>query len=363
MTIHDLTSRLSMGRPQMDSVARRLSQTGLPCLLMLVTQVLGSSTARSNDEAVRAEALQLFGVIEPTPQDKFADPRVQLGQALFWDVRVSSDGKTSCASCHLADEGGADRRKFSLDAKGKNTARNSQTVFNAVLQPTLRWAGDRKSAAHQAEKSLTGSLGFSSAEAVVALLNELGYQKSFQLAFPDDKSPVSPANYARAIEAYEQTLLTPAPFDQFLSGVETALDEKQKRGLRLFIDKGCVNCHDGKLLGGESLEKFGIMKDYWVATGSEKQDAGRMDVTKDEADRYVFRVSMLRNIAGTKPYFHDGSVSELKEAIQVMADVQLGNRLGENEIDAIESFLEALSGDVPRNYRLPSTATAGKTAE
>ena len=206
-------------------------------------------------------------------------------------------------------------------------------------------------------------MGFSSADAVVPLLSELGYQQPFQLAFPDEQTQVSPANYAMAIEAYEETLLTPAPFDQFLAGVETALDEKQKQGLRLFIDKGCVNCHDGKLLGGESFEKFGMVKDYWIATKSEKHDAGRMEITKDEPDRYVFRVSMLRNIASTKPYFHDGSVTDLKQAIQVMAEVQLGNRLSKDEVDAIESFLEALSGDVPRNYRLPSVATVGKPAE
>jgi len=323
-------------------------------VLVLVTQVLGFSSAYGDDASLRADALKLFGVIDPVPEDKLTAPRVQLGQALFWDIRLSSDGKTACASCHMAGEGGADRRRFSLDAKGKNTARNSQTVFNAVLQPTLRWAGDRKSAAHQAEKSLTGSMGFSSAEAVLPLLNELGYQKSFQLAFPDEQEPVSTVNYAKAIEAYEHTLLTPAPFDKFLAGGETALDEQQKRGLRLFIDKGCVSCHDGKLLGGETFEKFGVVKDYWTATGSDKQDTGRLDVTKDEADRYVFRVSMLRNIADTKPYFHDGSVSSLREAIHVMADVQLGCRLNENEADAIESFLNALSGKVPRNYLQPT---------
>lgn len=108
------------------------------------------------------------------------------------------------------------------------------------------------------------------------------------------------------------------------------------------------------MLGGESFEKFGVMKDYWVATGSEKQDAGRFDVSKEKADRCVFRVSMLRNIADTKPYFHDGSVAELKEAIQIMADVQMGNRLAEDEAEAIESFLKCLSGDVSRNYRQPS---------
>jgi cytochrome c peroxidase len=322
--------------------------------VLLLTQIFVFSSAYGDDGTLRADAMKLFGVIHPASEDQLTASNVELGHQLFWDVRVSSNGQTACASCHMGAEGGADHRWFSIDAKGKNTSRNSQTVFNAILQPTLRWAGDRKSAAHQAEKSLTGSMGFSSAEAVVPLLNELGYQKSFQIAFPDEQQPVSPANYAKAIEAYEQTLLTPAPFDAFLAGNDASLDATQKQGLRLFIDKGCVNCHDGKLLGGESFEKFGVMKDYWVATGSDKQDAGRFDVTKEEADRYVFRVSMLRNIADTKPYFHDGSVAELNEAIQIMADVQMGNRLAEDEAESIKSFLQSLSGDVPRNYRPPS---------
>jgi len=230
------------------------------------------------------------------------------------------------------------------------TSRNSQTVLNAMLQPALRWIGDRKSGAHQAEKSITGSMGFGSADAVVPKLKELGYETAFKTAFPQDAEPVSPANYARALQAYQTTLVTPAPFDRYLAGEDDALSAAQKTGLKVFLSNGCADCHRGALLGGNTLRKFGVMKDYWTATKSEKQDAGLFDATKKEADRYKFRVSMLRNIAKTAPYFHDGSVADLKEAVQVMADVQLGQRFHEADAAAIVSFLDALTGELPEHH-------------
>jgi cytochrome c peroxidase len=314
-------------------------------------------------DKLREDARRRFGVIKPVPDATLVHPDVTLGRALFWDTRVSGDGKTACASCHQPADWGADRRRFSPDAKGKNTSRNSQTVFNALLQPSLRWTGDRKSGAHQAEKSLTGSMGLASADAVVPILKELGYEAAFKSAYPKDSAPVSPANYARALQAYQETLLTPAPFDRFLAGQDDALNAQQKRGLKLFISAGCADCHRGPLLGGGLIRKFGVVKVYWTATKSEKKDAGLFEATKNEADRYKFRVSMLRNIAKTAPYFHDGSVAELKEAVQVMADVQLGDRLSDADASAIVAFLEALTGEVPKHYSPPkagTTTTRGK---
>jgi cytochrome c peroxidase len=314
-----------------------------------------------DDARLRDEAKTLFGTIKAVPDSRLGDPDVTLGRALFWDTRLSHGGKTACASCHLVEDWGADRRKFSVDAKGKNTSRNSQTVFNAVLQPSLRWTGDRKSGAHQAEKSLSGSMGLASAEAVVPMLKELGYEKAFRSAYPKETEPVSPANYASAIQAYETTLITPAPFDRFLVGENGALSADQKTGLRVFIGSGCADCHKGALLGGEKSEKFGVAKDYWTVTKSEKKDAGLFDATKKESDRYVFRVSTLRNIAKTGPYFHDGSVADLKAAVQVMGDVQLGSRLSGGDTAAIVSFLGALTGEVPKHYAAPR-ATDGASS-
>ena len=320
--------------------------------LLGVVTGLGWSGA-ADDAKLREECMKLFGMLKGAPEATLTQPDVTLGRSLFWDARLSADGKTACASCHAAADWGADRRRFSPDAKGKNTARNSQTVFNSIAQPNLRWTGDRKSGAHQAEKSLTGSMGFAAPEAVVPLLKAHGYESAFKAAFPKDADAVTPANYAKAIEAYEATLVTPAPFDRYLAGDDKALDAKQKAGLAVFMTVGCADCHRGALLGGTSLKKFGVVKDYGPATKSEKLDAGAFDATKVEADRYKFRVSMLRNIAKTSPYFHDGSVADLKEAVQIMADVQLGKRLSAADAAAVVAFLESLTGEIPKNYSAP----------
>jgi cytochrome c peroxidase len=190
---------------------------------------------------------------------------------------------------------------------------------------------------------------------VIPFLKELGYGNLFREAFPHETEPVSPANYGRALQAYQATLATPSPFDQFLSGDDTALDAEQKAGLDTFLKIGCADCHDGPLLGGGSYQKFGMAKDYWSATGGENPEAGRFSVTKKESDRYVFRVQMLRNIAKTAPYFHDGSVAPLHAAVQVMAEVQLGERLTDSDAAAISKFLHALTGEVPEQFAPPPT--------
>jgi cytochrome c peroxidase len=277
---------------------------------------------------------------------------------LFWDARLSANGKTSCASCHLPEDWGADRRRFSPDARGKETARNSQTVFNSMLQPTLRWTGDRKSGAHQAERSLTGSMGFAKAEDVLPVLESLGYKKAFLAAFPNDPEALSPGNYGRALEAYQSHLITPAAFDRYLLGDDEALLPQQKEGLRLFVELGCADCHRGPLLGGRLIRKFGVKKDYWPATRSDRIDAGLFETSKLEADKYRFRVPMLRNIEKTAPFFHDGAVATLSEAVQVMADVQFGNRLPESQAAAITAFLESLTGKIPGSYRSPAPKAA-----
>jgi len=305
----------------------------------------------SADEALRREAAAVLGEIKA--QRPAPSAQIELGRALFWDARVSLDGKTACASCHPASDWGADRRPFSPDARGALTSRHSPTVFNAATQPMTRWLADRKNAADQAESSLTGSLGFPSREAALAKLRELDYAPQFRGAFAPDAEPLSTRNYGLALEAYEATLDTPAAFDRFLSGDDGALSERQKAGLRAFLSIGCAGCHNGAHLGGAMLSKFGVVKDYWLETGSKKVDPGRYAVTKKEEDRYVFRVPMLRNIARTAPYFHDGSVETLERAVRVMASVQLGRTLDERTVADLVSFLEALTGEVPSSYAPP----------
>src|SRR6185503_6105855 len=314
----------------------------------LALLVISSSAAA--DDALRREALTLFGRLSAPAA---VTPEAELGRALYWDERVSLDGKTSCGSCHFARDWGADRRRYSPDARGALTSRHSPTVFNAMSQPMVRWLNDRKSGADQAEGSITGSMGFPSKDAGVAKMAELDYLPKFRAAFPRDEKPMSAANYGRAIAAYQATLVTPAPFDRFLAGDDAALGERQKAGMRRFIATGCSGCHNGENLGGAMLQKFGVTRDYWTETGSEKHDTGRFAVTKKEEDRYVFRVPMLRNVAKTAPYFHDGSVERLDRAVKVMASVQLGRTLTDAETAEIVAFLESLSGEVPANYAPP----------
>jgi cytochrome c peroxidase len=315
-----------------------------------VVAALVSAGGRA-DEGLRRDAAAVLSEIKPA--NPGSPSQVELGRALFWDERVSLDGKTACASCHFARNWGADPRPFSPDARGALTSRHSPTVFNATGQSMTRWLADRKDAADQAEGSLTGSLGFASREAALAKLRELGYAVQFRAAFPQDGEPLSTRNYGLALDAYEATLVTPAAFDRFLAGDDGALSERQKAGLRAFLSIGCAGCHNGSHLGGAMLAKFGVVKDYWIETGSKKIDPGRYAVTKKEEDRSVFRVPMLRNIAKTAPYFHDGSVETLERAVRVMASVQLGRTLDERTVADVVSFLEALTGEVPSSYAPP----------
>jgi cytochrome c peroxidase len=327
---------------------RTVLRAGSP---LVIAALLIAPTAASADEQLQKDAARLFGRIEASPAR--ASPEAELGRALYWDVRISSDGRTSCGSCHPARDWGADRRRYSPDARGAQTSRHSPTVFNSMGQPTLRWLADRKSGADQAEGSLTGSLGFESKQAALERLREAQYLAAFRKAYPDEAEPLSLRNYGRAVAAYQATLTTPAAFDRFLAGDQSALSDGQKNGLRAFISTGCAGCHSGPLLGGTVLQRFGLVKEYWAETSSEKIDAGRFAVTKKEEDRYVFRVPMLRNIAKTAPYFHDGSVDKLDRAVRIMASVQLGRTLDDATVTAIVSFLESLTGEVPQHYAPP----------
>jgi cytochrome c peroxidase len=309
-----------------------------------------AAAAAQADEPLRRQALSLFGRLE-APSGTPAE--AELGRALFWDERLSLDGKTSCGSCHFARDWGADRRAFSPDARGALTSRHSPTVFNSMGQPALRWLADRKSGADQAEGSLTGSMGFGSKELALEALRKSDYAAAFRSAYPQDPDPLNTKNYGRAIAAYQATLVTPAPFDRFLGGDDRALSDRQKAGLQAFVATGCAACHNGALLGGTAMQRFGVVKDYWLETGSSKIDLGRFAATKKEEDKYVFRVPMLRNVAKTAPYFHDGSVDTIDRAVRIMASVQLGKTLDDETVKSIVAFLESLTGEVPANYAPP----------
>ena len=323
-------------------------------LLLLLGAALTATASLADDAALRREAQQHFGVLEPVAVPAHRAAQVELGRTLFWDARVSGNGQTACASCHSAQDWGGDRRRTPIDARGKPMPRNAPTVLNALRQPALRWLADRESAAELAEALLTGPLGFASKPAALERLAALDYGSAFRAAFPDDAEPLSTANYGRALESYQATLVTPAPFDRWLAGDDRALTVGQKAGLAQFVAAGCATCHGGPLLGGTSVQKFGLARDYWLETGSAQRDPGLHAVTKKEEDRYRFRVPMLRNVAQTAPYFHDGSVDRLERAVQVMSATQLGRPMDEATAATIAHFLESLTGALPPAFSPPA---------
>ena len=306
--------------------------------------------------ALLTDAERIFAPL-PSASVPSSSDTVSLGRRLFFETRVSADGKVSCSHCHQPSLYGTDRLPKSFGVFGKVNPRNAPTVFNAALQFKQHWRGDRESVEDQAEQALLGPTSFGNPDysAAVAKLKAIpGYPELFAKAFPGDKDPVSQKNWANAIGSYERTLLTPSKFDAFLAGNAEALSALERAGLRKFINIGCANCHNGVGVGGASFQKFGGFQDYWKETGGAQPDRGRADVTKNDEDLYVFKVPSLRNVAKTGPYFHDGSVAELPRAVRIMAKVQLGVDLADKDVNAIVAFLGSLTGSVPANFSAPA---------
>lgn len=300
------------------------------------------------------------GVFAPLPKDMATEQypitpeRVSLGKSLFFDPRLSLDGTVACQNCHWPQLYGTDALKKSIGVEQRVNSRNAPTVLNAALQFKAHWIGDRADIEEQAQKSLTGkaSMGNPDTDTVVRKLKALGYEQAFKRAFPEDSDPITPRNWGVAIGAYERTLTTPSPFDRYLEGEERALSSKSKDGLLAFMNEGCITCHNGVGVGGGSFQKFGLFGDYWLETGSAEIDQGRFEATKSPADKYVFKVPSLRNVAMTPPYFHDGSVEKLSDAVGMMSRLQLGKSLDEGTTAKILAFLESLTGDMPKNFLL-----------
>lgn len=324
-----------------------------------------SVTAANPEQALLTEAQRYF---KPLPKDgaskefPTSPERVALGRTLFFDPRPSLDGTVSCAKCHQPALYGTDGLSKSIGVKDRLNPRNAPTVLNSALQVSQHWRGDRTNVEDQAKKALLGAASYGQPDFIKAMaqLEAIpGYKARFEKAFPGDAQPVNPDNWAKAIGAYERTLLSAAPFDDFLKGNTQAISPAAKAGLRSFIDTGCVSCHNGVGIGGGQLKKFGLTEAYWQATGSQGIDKGRFDVTQNEADLYVFKVPSLRNVAMTPPYFHDGSVASLADAVGVMAKVQLGKTLSSKERAGIAAFLNTLTGALPDSFATAPALPAG----
>jgi cytochrome c peroxidase len=286
----------------------------------------------------------------PNPDNPVTVAKVELGKTLYYDVRLSKDGNVSCDSCHILAEFGVDNLPTSPGDDGEFGSRNSPSVFNAALHLAQFWDGRAKDVEEQAGMPILNpiEMAIPSEEFLVERLSGIeGYQTMFAAAFPSDEPSLTYANISRALGAFERTLLTPSRFDDYLNGDQAALTETEQEGLRKFIELGCSSCHNGYAVGGYSFRKFGLQGNYWEHTKSEMVDAGRFAETGEEGDKYVFKVAALRNVAETGPYFHDGSVDELGDAVKIMTKMQVGMDLTAEDVSSLVSFLESLTGEIP----------------
>jgi cytochrome c peroxidase len=269
---------------------------------------------------------------------------------LYFDPRLSASNLISCNTCHNLGTGGVDLQQTSVGHGWQKGPRNAPTVFNAVFNIAQFWDGRAKDLEEQAKGPVQASVEMSNnPQRLVATLNSMPqYVDLFKKAFPDDNSPVTFDNTAKAIEAFEATLLTPnSRFDKYLKGDVSALNAQEKEGLQLFMGKGCAGCHNGVNVGGNGYFPFGVVE----RPGADilpPGDKGRFMVTKTASDEYVFKVPSLRDIELTPPYFHSGKVWNLREAVSVMGSAQLGIKLMDSEVDNITAFLKTLTGDQPR---------------
>ena len=287
----------------------------------------------------------------PVLADNPATPeKVELGKMLFFDPRLSASWLISCNTCHNVGLGGVDLLETSIGHGWAQGPRNSPTVLNAVFNLAQFWDGRAKDLQEQAKGPIQAAVEMNSTpERTVATLSSIPeYVDRFKASFPGQSDPVTFDNMASAIEVFEATLLTPwSKFDRYLQGDDNAINATEKQGLALFIDKGCVSCHQGVNAGGTGYFPFGVVE----KPGSEvlpPNDKGRFEVTRTATDEYKFKSPSLRNIELTPPYFHSGKVWDLKQAVAIMGTSQLGATLTDDESEAIVAFLKTLTGEQPR---------------
>ncbi|MBI4995316.1 MAG: cytochrome-c peroxidase [Rhodocyclales bacterium] len=334
--------------PKSVSATLLLGAVAVACLWLWLPRAEGPRSAEAGPGVV-AHSGDALAALPPVPRLPAA--KVALGRALFKDVRLSRDDSIACASCHDLAGFGHDSRRVSVGVGGAEGSVNAPTVFNASLNFVQFWDGRAGSLEEQAAGPVHNPLEMASDWATVIgkLQADAAFGDEFRRAYPDG---ITAANLADAIATFERTLLTEnSPFDRYLRGDQQAIDERARLGLRRFRDLGCASCHQGVNVGGNMFQRFGVMGDYFGDRARQRPavaaDLGRFNVTGQEVDRHVFKVPSLRNVAETAPYFHDGSVASLAEAVAIMGRYQLGRELSRDEVDTLLAFLKTLSGMPP----------------
>ena len=323
------------------------------CSLLLIVACSITARAVAADDLM-ASAQSLFKPIPTSPPalpgNSATPAKVELGKMLYFDPRLSASHAISCNSCHNVGLAGVDAEETSIGHQWQRGGRNAPTVFNSVFNTAQFWDGRAKDLEEQAGGPMVNPIEMASPKEHVSeqLAAIPGYVTAFKAAFPGETSPATLANAQKAIAVFEATLITPnAPFDRYLKGNASALDAQQTQGLRAFISKGCVACHNGINVGGGMYAPFGAVE----KPGADllpPNDTGRFQVTKTATDEYVFKVPTLRNIALTAPYFHSGRSWDLRQAVAVMGTSQLGTQLTPEETDSIVAFLGSLTGEQPK---------------
>jgi cytochrome c peroxidase len=319
-------------------------------LLAVAAFTVGAARAEGELlEQARAKLAPLPAKAPDSKDNPSSPAKVELGRMLYFDPRLSASQLISCNTCHNLSLAGADLQETSVGHGWQKGPRNAPTVLNAVFNVAQFWDGRAEDLKAQAKGPVQASVEMNNRpERVVATLKSIpGYGPPFQKAFPGDRDAISFDNVAKAIEAFEATLLTPdAPLDRYLRGDRKALSPAEEAGLTLFLAKGCAGCHGGVNVGGGDYDPFGVVE----APPEEVRppgDTGRFKVTSTAADKYVFRAAPLRNVAITQPYFHSGKVWRLEDAVRVMGSAQLGIRLTEDDAVKLTAFLRALTGRQP----------------
>jgi cytochrome c peroxidase len=319
--------------------------------LSSVAVLLGASLSRSladttpNAAELRAKTKAF---IQPLPDkmpgaEKDQPVQIELGQKLYFDKQLSVNGKQSCNDCHMVDQNraGVDNEPTSPGAHGKRGDRNSPTTLNAGFHVAQFWDGRAKDLAEQAKGPVLNPVEMAmpdEKEVVKRLEADAQYPKLFKAAFPDQDKPINYDNFARAVAAFERTLITHDRLDDFLKGDDQALTAQERVGLNMFLSIGCTTCHVGPTIGGSMYQKVGLVHPY-----ANTNDVGRMKITADNGDQFHFKVPSLRNVALTYPYFHDGQASDLNSAVKQMAYMQLGKELTDQELASLTAFLGSLS--------------------
>ncbi|GIV26574.1 MAG: cytochrome-c peroxidase [Bacteroidia bacterium] len=311
----------------------------------------------SNDESKRydealADKLNVFQPLELA--DTLNPALVKLGHSLYFDNQLSRKQTMSCNTCHNLSTFGVDNQPTSKGEEGKFGDRNSPTTLNAAIHTAQFWDGRAATVEEQAGMPILNpiEMNIPNEKFLIDRLkkSEL-YQKLFKEAFPNEKDPITYNNLKKAIGAFERKLITPSRFDEYLKGNKDALTVEEKKGLLTFITTGCTTCHNGAGVGGNMFQKFAVYGNYWDYTKSTKIDSGKVKITKLAGDRFVFKVPSLRNIEKTYPYYHDGNVNNLEDAVKIMAKAQLNKDLTEEEVKDIVTFLKSLTADIPAEYK------------